>query len=151
MIRRILKDEGGVSGQSRLLQLLHRAGVEITQATLSRDLKRMGVAKHPDGRGGYSYVMDSERHQQSGFDDPDRLLSGFLTLSFSGAFGLVKTLPGYANSIAFCLDSLGIGEILGTIAGDDTILVIPRDGMGRKELTLALADRVPEIRERLEE
>ena len=153
MIRRILKEEGGVGSQAQLLQRLRESGVDITQATLSRDLRLMGVTKHPDSRGGYHYAMDpDEEHRvDSGFDDPDRLLRGFLNLAFSGNFGLVKTLPGYANSIAFCLDSMGISEILATIAGDDTILVIPRDGISRKQMAEAMIRRVPEIREIMED
>jgi transcriptional regulator of arginine metabolism len=143
--------ERRVSSQSTLLELLGEKGYRITQATLSRDLKQLNVAKHPDGRGGYYYVLPFEPSGPEGSKTalPDSLLRGFLFMEFSGNLGVVRTLPGYAGSVAYGLDNLGIVEILGTIAGDDTILLIPREGVNRKRLIRALIARVPGIREKL--
>ena len=133
--------------QEQLLRLLEQEGFEVTQATLSRDLKQLRVGKLPDGRGGYRYVLP-----EAGTAGPDSSLvedfrRGFLTIEFSGNQGVIKTLPGHANSVAFALDNLRIRGVLGTIAGDDTILVIPRDGVRRSALAAALRARIPGLRE----
>jgi transcriptional regulator of arginine metabolism len=60
---------------------------------------------------------------------------------------VIKTLPGHANSVAFALDNLNLREVLGTIAGDDTILVIPRDGVDRGMLLAAMKGLVPGLEE----
>ncbi len=104
--------------------------------------------KLPDGRGGYLYAF-SDGESKAGSDKSliDDFRRGFLSLEFSGNQALVKTLPGHANSVAFALDNLGLREVLGTIAGDDTLLIVPRDGVGRKALLAALQARIPGLEE----
>jgi transcriptional regulator of arginine metabolism len=72
-------------------------------------------------------------------------LRGFVSLEWSGAFALLKTLPGHAASVASALDNLRVEGILGTVAGDDTILVVPRDGVTRQRIQKALRQRIPGI------
>ena len=140
-----------VNSQSAFLDLLDKRGYSITQATLSRDLKRLNVGKRPDGKGGYFYVPPPEGKGAEGpeSDLVGSLLRGFLFMEFSGNLGVIRTLPGYANSVAYGLDNLGLGEILGTIAGDDTILLIPRDGITRRRLIRALVTRIPGIKDKV--
>ena len=149
-IRTILAERRVVS-QSALRGLLEEKGYAITQATLSRDLKLLNVGKRRDSRGGYYYVLPPEAGGLEGKDPElaDLLLRGLSSVEFSGKLGVIRTLPGYANSVASGMDSLGITEILGTIAGDDTILVIPRDGVNRQRLIRALVARIPGIKEKL--
>ena len=140
-----------VKSQNALLDLLDERGYSITQATLSRDLKQLNVGKRPDGKGGYFYVMPPERNGADGSESDiiGSLLHAFLFMEFSGTLGVIRTLPGYANSVAYGLDNLGLGEILGTIAGDDTILLIARDGVTRRRLIRSLVTRIPGIKEKL--
>ena len=70
---------------------------------------------------------------------------GVLSIEFSGNFGVIKTRAGHANSVAFALDILGLPEILGTLAGDDTIFVILREGMTKEDLLESFKLRIPEI------
>ena len=137
-----------VNSQESLLHLLNADGFQVTQATLSRDLKYLKVGKVPDGRGGYLYTF-SDASSKVGSDKSlvEDFRRGFISLEFSGNQGLIKTLPGHASTVAFAIDNLSIREVLGTIAGDDTILVVPRDGISRSELLLALQDRVPGLEE----
>ena len=133
--------------QEQLLRLLEQEGFEVTQATLSRDLKHLQAGKAPDGQGGYRYSLP-----ESGGAAPESSLiedfrRGFLAIEFSGNQAVIKTLPGHANSVAFALDNLRVRGVLGTIAGDDTILVIPRDGVRRPALATALRARIPGLRE----
>ena len=137
-----------VNSQEMLLQLLVQEGFAVTQATLSRDLKFLKVGKLPDGKGGYLYAFsDSAAKAGSEKSLVEDFRRGFLSIEFSGNQAVIKTLPGHANSVAFALDNLNIHEILGTIAGDDTILVIPRDGVDRKMMLDAMQERVPGLEE----
>jgi transcriptional regulator of arginine metabolism len=143
---RELVDRTVIKSQEEFLLLLSDRGYRVTQATLSRDLKALSIGKIPDGRGEYRYAG-----QNGGSDDliaggEQVILRGFLWMAFSGDSGLIKTLPGFANSIASGLDGLGLPQILGTIAGDDTILVVPRDGVGKADVVQALIRRMPELR-----
>ena len=122
--------------QKELLDLLREKGYDVTQATLSRDLKVMKVAKTPLSNGAYKYVLPPQIKPIS-----DELSSlnftshgAVLSLDFSGHLALVKTKPGYASAIAWDIDSRASNEVLGTIAGDDTVLLIPRDGVTREEI-----------------
>jgi transcriptional regulator of arginine metabolism len=137
-----------VNSQDVLLQLLEREGFRVTQATLSRDLKYLKVGKVPDGKGGYLYTF-SDAASKVGSDKSlvEDFRRGFISLDFSGSQGLIKTLPGHASTVAFAIDNLNIRAVLGTIAGDDTILVVPRDGVSRSELFASLAERIPGLEE----
>jgi transcriptional regulator of arginine metabolism len=125
-----------VGSQEDLLQLLTDRGLSVTQATLSRDLKLLKVAKTPLANGTYKYVLPSITKTISPQGTFNHLTShgAVLSLEFSGTLAVVKTKPGYASAIAWDIDNKGAEEILGTIAGDDTILIIPREGVSREEI-----------------
>jgi transcriptional regulator of arginine metabolism len=143
-IRRLIGSRN-ISSQEELIKLLEKQGFDTTQATLSRDLKYLKIAKMPDEHAGYLYILpDAERPGEevtfsgTGF-------SGLLSIDFAQGMAILKTLPGHANSVAYTLDHLNAYEIAGTIAGDDTILLIPRDGVSRTDLVNLLRLRVPEL------
>jgi transcriptional regulator of arginine metabolism len=137
-----------INSQEVLLAFLSEEGFKVTQATLSRDLKYLKVGKIPDGRGGYIYTF-SDSSSKVGSDEGlvGDFRRGFISIEFSGAQGVVKTLPGHASTVAFAIDNLNIREVLGTIAGNDTILLIPRDGVTRSRLWKALQERIPGLEE----
>jgi transcriptional regulator of arginine metabolism len=142
-IKRIIA-ANGVASQERLIELLRKEGFAVTQATLSRDLKALGIAKVPDAGGGYAYTLP-EPDVKPGRDATfiQDFTRGYVSMEFSGRFGLMKTLPGHASSVAAALDGLRIAEVLGTIAGDDTILVVPRNGVARQAMLAAMKKRLP--------
>ena len=72
-------------------------------------------------------------------------MRGWLSIEFSGNIGVIKTLPGHANSVAIALDNLYLDEVLGTVAGDDTILAVLREAADSSAFLQHLAERVPEI------
>lgn len=131
--------EHEVRSQAELAALLEDAGVHVTQATLSRDLDELGAVKlrAPDG-GLPIYVVpeDGSPLTARGHDDapPQRLarLAGELLISADASANLVvvRTPPGGAHFLASAVDRAGLPEILGTIAGDDTILVVARGPHG---------------------
>lgn len=152
-IRKIIQ-ENPVSSQEDLLLKLKQKGFELTQATLSRDLKVLQVAKTPHPDKGYVYVMP-ENAQSVSFDNQaeqnrvNYLADGFKDLQFSGNLAVLKTIPGYASSIAAVIDQASPFEILGTVAGDDTILIIQREGISRQDLMDALVRIMPKLKEKL--
>ncbi|NDP19549.1 MAG: ArgR family transcriptional regulator [Paludibacter sp.] len=125
-----------VGSQEELLKMLNERQCEVTQATLSRDLKLLKVAKTPLSNGTYKYILPSYNKPLPNQGAFSSLIAhgAVLSLEFSGHLGVVKTKPGYASAIAWDIDSKGTEEVLGTIAGDDTILVIPREGISREAI-----------------
>jgi transcriptional regulator of arginine metabolism len=139
-----------VRSQAELAKAMHAAGFDVTQATLSRDLDELGAVKlrTPDG-GLPVYVVpeDGSPIAARGVDDdpPQRLarLLAELLVSADASANLVvlRTPPGASNFLASALDRAGLPQVLGTVAGDDTILVIARDPNGGR----ALADRLVQL------
>src|SRR5512138_3142250 len=120
-MRRILETRR-VCSQEDLQEVLQGEGFLVTQATLSRDLKYLKVGKVPDGQGGYVYAFhDGGNRAGSEKSLVQDFMRGYLSMEFTGAMAVIKTLPGHANSVAFALDNLQVEKVLGTIAGDDTI------------------------------
>ena len=149
-IRKIILD-GKVHSQEELLMQLKKKGFELTQATLSRDLKLLQVAKVPHPAKGYIYVIPgAEKSEDSNQKNRVNFLAdGFKDIQFSGNLAVVKTLPGYANSIAAVIDRAAPWEIIGTVAGDDTILLIQREGITKSNLINALINVMPNLRDKL--
>ena len=130
-----------VGSQEELLTLLAERKLNVTHATLSRDLKLLKVAKTPLANGTYKYVLPPITKTISPQGTFNHLTShgAVLSIEFSGHLAVMKTKPGYASAIAWDIDNKGSVEILGTIAGDDTILIIPREGVTREQI-LTLMD-----------
>ncbi|MDR1645431.1 MAG: ArgR family transcriptional regulator [Tannerellaceae bacterium] len=120
-----------IRNQEELLRQLQAKGFSVTQATLSRDIRQLKIARVHDGNNTYVYQLagatppaaEKQRH----------------TLEFSGNLAVIKTRPGYAMGIASDIDRSAPEEILATVAGDDTILVIPREGYSRDSVAGAIA------------
>ena len=146
-IRRLILSRR-IDSQEMLLNLLEKEGYAVTQATLSRDLRHLRVVKAANGLDGYRYtLLEPEQESQPREVLIHDFIRGFLSIDFSGNLGVIKTLPGHAPSVAAALDNLRIDEILGTIAGDDTVLVIPRDGTERSEIIRSLEAVIPAMKE----
>ncbi|MCK4879426.1 MAG: hypothetical protein KAS82_02160 [Bacteroidales bacterium] len=141
-IRRLIGNRN-ISSQEELLKILEKQGYEMTQATLSRDLKYLKVAKMPDNQAGYVYILPDKEKVVEEAELSGKGLNGLISLDFAQGMAILKTLPGHASSIAYTLDNLDAYEIAGTIAGDDTILLIPRDGVSQSDLANLLKLRMP--------
>lgn len=138
-----------VGSQEELLQELSREGFALTQATLSRDLKQLKVAKAASMNGNYVYVLPNntmykrmvEPHKASEL----LMHSGFISIEFSDNLAVIKTRPGYASSLAYDIDVHNFPEILGTIAGDDTIMMVLKRGCTERDVKDALSFLIPNI------
>lgn len=136
--------------QDDVLKALAKEGYNITQATLSRDMKQLKVAKATNMSGKYFYVLPNETMYKR-VSSPKRaaemlLTSGFVSVNFSGNIGVIKTRPGYASSLAYNIDNSGIPSILGTIAGDDTIFIVIQEGRMYSEVIEELRNVIPDIK-----
>lgn len=138
-----------LSSQDEVLRALRKEGINITQATLSRDRKQLKVAKAAMADGKYIYVLPTEtmyKRVQKPMTARDMLTTtGFLSLKFSGNMGVIHTRPGYASSIAYNIDNARLDSVLGTIAGDDTIFIVLAPDVTHEEATDALAYIIPDI------
>ncbi|GAA5116269.1 arginine repressor [Haloechinothrix salitolerans] len=134
----------GIRSQTELAKILAADGIEVTQATLSRDLDELGAVKLRAADGGAPvYVIPEDgspvKGVQGGTSRLSRLL-GELLVSAEGSANItvLRTPPGAAQFLASAIDRAALGEVLGTIAGDDTVMVIARDPAGGDALASLL-------------
>ena len=147
---RLIISSQQLGSQDELLNALQKEGFKLTQATLSRDLKQLKVAKAASMSGNYVYVLPNETMYKR-VSTPNSIremmrVPGFISINFSGNMGIIRTRPGYASSIAWNIDNSDIPEILGTIAGDDTIFIVIKEGIKHQEVIEALSDVVPNMK-----
>ena len=131
---------GPVFSQEELAARLREEGIASTQATLSRDLKALRISKVP----GEGYVVPSRGRSLSA-----DFSAGILRIQFSGQLAVIRTRPGLANAVAVLIDNQMVFPVIGTIAGDDTILLIIREGSSADDVLDALTPLFPEIKNRL--
>ncbi len=136
IIREVLM-AGRIASQEELASVLAEKGVDVAQATLSRDIKELRMSKLHD-ENGYYYSLPrqdaSPEASVASVDAPDSILS----IEFSGPITVIKTRPGHANMVASVIDSNHLAAAAGTIAGDDTIFIIVREGFDKEDLLHSL-------------
>ena len=131
-----------ISSQEELLQALGKEGFELTQATLSRDLKQLKVAKAANMNGKYVYVLPNNiMYKRNNAQSASEMLmtSGFVSLHFSKNIAVIRTRPGYA------IDNRECPAILGTIAGDDTIMMVLHEAASHEEVRVFLSQIIPNM------
>ncbi|MBR6285810.1 MAG: arginine repressor [Bacteroidaceae bacterium] len=147
---KILISSKEIGSQDELLNELRAEGFVLTQATLSRDLKQLKVAKAASMNGNYVYVLPNNTmyKRMTEVKSAYEMLqtTGFISIHFSGNLAVIRTRPGYASSIAYDIDNSNIDSILGTIAGDDTILLVVKEDAIRSDVVRALQTAIPNIR-----
>lgn len=121
-----------IHSQDDLLGRLQAEGVEVTQATLSRDLKFLSVARVPDGTGESYYSVEPPVERVLDPYIRDDMKREIRSIQFSGNLCVVKTKTGHAPGIAFGIDQLKIQDIVGSVGGEDTILIVMKEGADRK-------------------
>lgn len=146
-VRKLIKNYR-IESQEELLGHLQKEGFEVTQATLSRDLKLLKVGKVSDGHAGYVYTLpdENERHESEQIYIQD-FLRGYVSIDFSGNIIVIKTFGGHADAVSNALDAMNMDEILGTVAGDNCIFACLREGVTGDEFLKSLKLRIPELEE----
>ena len=138
-----------IGSQNELAEMLKTRGIDVTQATLSRDLKALKITKVANDLGNYMYIIpDSNGLQDSLLFKGQRSMTvnsqiGFVSLEFSGNFAVIKTRNGYAAGLAYDIDMSHSRDILGTIAGADTVFAILREGVTHEEAIKFFSRFVP--------
>lgn len=138
-----------IRNQDELLRELTKEGFTLTQATLSRDLKQLKVAKAASINGNYVYVLPNNTMYKRMTNPPGATEmmrhNGFIGIEFSGNIAVIKTKPGYAGSMAYDIDDRKLPEIIGTVAGDDTVMLVIREGYTHRNVTETLRQVIPGI------
>jgi transcriptional regulator of arginine metabolism len=145
-IRALIKTNR-IDSQEKLLQFLAEGGINVTQATLSRDLKYLKVGKVSDGNAGYYYTVpsdeerrESERHYSQDF------LRGYVSIDWNSTTAVVRTFSGHSDSVALAIDNMGLDEVLGTIAGRDNVVFVSlKDGVTGEAFIAAMKKKIPEL------
>ncbi|AET66723.1 arginine repressor [Desulfosporosinus orientis DSM 765] len=119
--------------QEDLAERLRLAGFDVTQATVSRDIKEMGLIKVPSQGDEYRYAVPTEAHPTNLQDRLRRLLrEAMVSINDAENLIVIRTLPGNAHALAAVMDNCNWEEVIGTVAGDDTILLVikPKEAVG---------------------
>lgn len=116
VIARVIR-ERSISTQEELVSALAGEGVVATQATLSRDIRELGAVKMTDAAGVTRYVINSSENERH---------IAIRKIDISGQLCVVHVRPGFASALASIIDAAGLGGVMGTLAGDDTVLVMLR-------------------------
>lgn len=125
-----------IDTQDELIECLGREGFEVTQATVSRDIRELGIIKMSTERGTYKYAVSGAPH--SGQRVQRALVSGLvdavLSVSCAQNIIVVKTSPGMSSPVAVAIDAIDDARILGCVSGDDTIIIVATDSECAREL-----------------
>ena len=133
-----------IDTQELLMERLQREGISCTQATISRDIKQLHLIKEPVGRGRYRYAVSV---RQSGLNVADKLRTIFresvLSIDCAQNIVVVKTLLGLANGAAAAPDSMELPYLVGTLAGEDTVLLVMRDSRSADGFCAEIGEMLP--------
>ena len=127
MILEIIEKED-VDTQEQLQQRLQEQGVRCTQATISRDIKQLHLIKEPVGQGRYRYTVSSQRNKLNVADKLRTIFrESIISVDSAQNIVVIKTMAGLANAAAAAMDGMSISGMVGTLAGDDTALLVMKD------------------------
>ena len=133
---------GKISSQAQLVDLLEEQGFPVTQATVSRDLDALGATKARDGDGSESYVVIGPVARSEAEVRLRKTVSDFVEeIAVSGDMVVLHTPPGAAHLVAGAIDASQINGVLGTIAGDDTLMVVAAPDIGG----IAVANKIEQV------
>ena len=115
-----------VETQDDLIERLRNEGFNVTQATVSRDIRELKLTKVLTGRGSYRYIRSNQNKGSVSVRFNTALADSIQTVDFAGNLIVLKTSPGLASAVATGIDAMHMIEILGCVAGDDTIMIVAR-------------------------
>ncbi|MCI5675890.1 MAG: arginine repressor [Clostridia bacterium] len=121
-----------IETQDDLIDRLMTEGYAVTQATISRDIRELQLTKVLTGKGTYRYVAARKEEGNTGLHFNSALIESLMSVEYAGNIIVIKTFPGLANAVAAGIDQLSIAEVLGCVAGDDTIMVVTRNEAAAK-------------------
>lgn len=143
-----------IDSQETLLNILKARGINVTQATLSRDLRKLNATKVALPSGGFRYKVfpnqteishhEVAKYTSSRLRNSDQANQDILSFAISNNLVVIKTRNGCAGALAFDIDMLGFPEIIGTIPGTDTLLVVIDENLSREQIIRLLMELIPD-------
>ena len=130
-----------IDTQDELIARLRECGFDVTQATVSRDIRELKIAKMMTGKGTYRYVLPKAASGGSAPKFSTALVDSIVSVESACNIVVIKTYPGLANAVAVGIDHMNFSQILGCVAGDDTIMIATRDYEGAE----MIAERMQEL------
>ena len=124
-----------IETQDDLIEHLLMEGFSVTQATVSRDIRELQLNKVMTGKGNYRYVAPKKEEMVAGMKINAALVDSIINVDYAQNLVVVHTLPGLAQAVAAGIDNLNLAEVLGSVAGDDTILVATRNETAAKSIS----------------
>lgn len=147
-IKKLVSDNK-IQNQEDLQSMLKGVGFDVTQATLSRDLRELHIVKVHDTRAGYYYELPQEGASASFLRPSSFSIDSVKSIEFASSHAVIKTYPGFADAVASVIDDNVRNGIMGTIAGDDTVLLILRDNLNKDDLLTTISFYVPGIEDKV--
>jgi len=130
-----------IETQDELIAKLREYGYDVTQATVSRDIRELKIAKMTTGRGSYRYALPKQPDTGVGLKFSSALIDSIISVDHACNTVVLKTYPGLAQAVAVGIDGMNMHQILGCVAGDDTILIVSRD----EECAAVIAGRISDL------
>lgn len=134
-----------IKSQEELKNILLESNIDVAQATLSRDLRELGIVKSHDADGYFFTLPGTKRQEVKEKPMPVFTTHEGITMTSNGSIIVLKVKPGYAGMVAARIDGHSAAGILGTVAGDDTILVVLRKGFGVRRMAALLKEIFPDV------
>ena len=126
-----------IQTQEEMILRLEESGYPVTQATVSRDIRELGLVKGLSPRGIYRYTLPQSK-EGAGSRFTAAVTEFITSVDYAGNIVVIKTYPGHAGAVATCVDSMNMSEVVGTIAGDDAIFIVVRQA----ESASAMCDKL---------
>ncbi len=128
-----------IETQEQLIGRLRERGVSSTQATISRDIKDLHLIKEPAGGGRYRYAVSAQKTKLNFADRLQTILrESIVGVDYAQNIVVLRTMPGLAGAAGAAFDGMEIPQMVGSIAGDDTVMIVMRDTAGAEELCRAI-------------
>jgi len=129
-----------IDTQETLIDHLQNEGISVTQTTVSRDINQLKLVKAVTASGGYKYIIPDVKRESNRTVMNSALTDAVIKIVAAKNIVVIKTLSGMANAIAVCVDSLSHDDIVGCVAGDDTIIIVTQEDEIAREMTEKLRD-----------
>ena len=120
-------ERNDIDTQEALIEKLKEGGYNVTQTTISRDINQLKLVKAVTASGSYKYIVPDVKRENNRTVMNSALTDAVIKIEAAKNIVVVKTLSGMANAIAVCVDSLNHNEIVRSVAGDDTIIIVTKD------------------------
>ena len=131
-----------IDTQDELIDRLRESGFEVTQATVSRDIRELNISKMTTGKGTYRYVLPKQTSPISNMKFNSALIDALIGIDYACNIVVLKTHAGLANALAVGIDAMHLDNILGCVAGDDTILLVSRSEEAARDIANRFRDMV---------